>query len=454
MAEFGEPLSERELEVLNCLAQGSGNKEIAAELHISGNTVKVHLRNVYTKLGTSSRTEATAVALQQGLITLPGMEALAPVPVVEVTAPNPSESEVVEAEPEPEPERFWFNRRLALVMGLVVVLILLLGISFFAVRQSVLTAVTSTPDLFEPPVVGENWKSLRPLPQPRAGMAAAAVGLNVYLVGGETAEGVDGQVWVYHTTNHTWQEAAHKETAVTDASAAELFGEIYVPGGRLADGRPTDIVEAYSPTNDTWRAVVPLPEAIAGALTLTDGSFLYVLGGWNGRDYLQSAYVYDPGVGEWHRLPDMSHPRANLMGGTMTGDLYAVGGSDSEGDLPVCEYYDLTEETWHDCPDMLSARSGGGAVAIVNKLYVLGGHETDNPTTFGEFFNPDTNEWRNSESVEFLENSTLAATAVTHVETGIFVMGGQGAAGKMAGSYLYAPLVYNTYLPAAPASGE
>ena len=73
MAEKGESLSERELEVLQCVVDGAGNKEIAAALTISQNTVKVHLRNIFTKLDVTSRTEATTVALQQGVVTVHGI---------------------------------------------------------------------------------------------------------------------------------------------------------------------------------------------------------------------------------------------------------------------------------------------------------------------------------------------------------------------------------------------
>ena len=71
-AEFGEPLSNREQEILDCVVAGMVNKEIAGELHISENTVKVHLRNVYTKLGVSTRTEATTEAIRLGLVVIPG----------------------------------------------------------------------------------------------------------------------------------------------------------------------------------------------------------------------------------------------------------------------------------------------------------------------------------------------------------------------------------------------
>lgn len=63
----GWNLGDRELEVLQLLAAGQRNRGIAAKLHISENTVKFHLRNLYRKIGASSRTEAMALAHSNGL---------------------------------------------------------------------------------------------------------------------------------------------------------------------------------------------------------------------------------------------------------------------------------------------------------------------------------------------------------------------------------------------------
>jgi DNA-binding NarL/FixJ family response regulator len=63
-------LTERELDVLRLVVAGRRNKEMAAELGISENTVKFHLRNILDKLHAQSRTEAVAMAVREGL--LPG----------------------------------------------------------------------------------------------------------------------------------------------------------------------------------------------------------------------------------------------------------------------------------------------------------------------------------------------------------------------------------------------
>lgn len=65
-----EPLTPRELEVLQLVSQGLSNKLIARQLVISEHTVKFHVSATYAKLGAASRTEAVSLAARKGLITL------------------------------------------------------------------------------------------------------------------------------------------------------------------------------------------------------------------------------------------------------------------------------------------------------------------------------------------------------------------------------------------------
>jgi two-component system, NarL family, response regulator len=61
-------LTERELDVITLLVRGRSNREIAIQLGITEGTVKVHLNNLYTKLGVRDRAGATSVAIQRGIV--------------------------------------------------------------------------------------------------------------------------------------------------------------------------------------------------------------------------------------------------------------------------------------------------------------------------------------------------------------------------------------------------
>src|SRR5262245_2821036 len=128
MAEPKEPLTERELEVVRLLATGVGNKEIAAQLHVSPNTVRVHLRNIFIKLEAQSRTEVTMIAVRNGWVeagtdgagiadqrTIASMASIAPVaeperiqleaqlPIPQSLAPAQSVPQPVPVAPNPQP---------------------------------------------------------------------------------------------------------------------------------------------------------------------------------------------------------------------------------------------------------------------------------------------------------------------------------------------------------------
>jgi NarL family two-component system response regulator YdfI len=69
-SSFEQQLSPRESEILNLLAAGLGNKEIAWQLKISEHTVKFHVTSIFNKLNVSSRAEAVTVGVRRGLIIL------------------------------------------------------------------------------------------------------------------------------------------------------------------------------------------------------------------------------------------------------------------------------------------------------------------------------------------------------------------------------------------------
>lgn len=65
-----ERLSQREIEVLQKIAEGNRNSDIAAVLFISEETVKGHIKNIMEKLSASDRTEAVTIGIRRGIIRL------------------------------------------------------------------------------------------------------------------------------------------------------------------------------------------------------------------------------------------------------------------------------------------------------------------------------------------------------------------------------------------------
>jgi DNA-binding NarL/FixJ family response regulator len=63
-----EALSDRELRVLTCVAAGNSNREVAEQLSVGEETVKVHMKNILSKLRAKDRTHAVTIALKRGII--------------------------------------------------------------------------------------------------------------------------------------------------------------------------------------------------------------------------------------------------------------------------------------------------------------------------------------------------------------------------------------------------
>lgn len=450
MAEFGETLSERELAVLSCLADGSTNRQIADTLNISHNTVKVHVRNIFTKLGVSSRTMATTVALQKGLLSVPGVE-------VDRTAgaQEASQAQLSPAADNATPgeslttagNRRWRLLGFFAILLLVLVLGVVAGIWF--VNRGAENELSASGSVEEEPIGNSKWLTSASMPLERAGMAMAAVGLDLYQIGGETAAGVVNRVDIYETDEGRWHLGASKPTAVASASGAVLFGEIFVPGGLLTDGRPTSIVEAFSPSNNGWRSIAPLPRPIAGGLALSDGKALYLFGGWDGEKYLADSYVYETEAdgGSWRSLPPMKEARAYATGGVLGGHFYVLGGLDDQKEMATCEFFDPEDMLWRDCPDMSLPRSRAGATVLANTLlYVIGGGVSGD-VPYGEVYDVYKESWNEVEIPMLAENPSWYDLGVSSVETRIYAFGGRQGDEILSGTFVYEPLEHRTFLP-------
>ncbi|MCC7353159.1 MAG: hypothetical protein IT330_05315, partial [Anaerolineae bacterium] len=401
MAEPEATLSERELEILRLVATGASNFQIARQLVISPNTVKVHLRNIFEKLGVQSRTEATMLAVQRGWITVvpPAVPAQAEAPTAPVQAP------LVRPLPQPEPLAAW--QRVYLVLAAVLTLLVLLlpytGLGSLAGRsRSALSDVGAPPAAPPQPLAASGWTQRAALPSPRSRLALAAVGNKIYAVAGETAEGPTGAVDAYDLPSNGWLPATPKPLAVANVTGATLGGRIYVPGGLLADGSLTDAVEVFDPASGLWTRAAPLPKSLCCYALAVLGERLYLFGGWDGEAYVTTSLVYDPATDTWRALPPLPTARGFAAAATLGGRIYVVGGYDGRRELPVNEVYDsalqeTSEGPWAAKAPLLTARGGLGLAAAGSALFAVGGGWTGTLAA-NERYDPATDVWSTFDS--------------------------------------------------------
>jgi hypothetical protein len=198
----------------------------------------------------------------------------------------------------------------------------------------------------------------------------------------------------YDLASDTWISLTSKPVPVTDINAAVIGGQIYIPGGRLASGGVTDVLESYDPSRKQWEIHAPLPVALSGyALVAFEGK-LYVFGGWDGQKFLASAYEYDPDQDTWGVRSPMPTARG-FAGAAVAGDkIYVLGGYDGKQALTVNEVFS-PQFQGHDIPwiqaqAMPAGRYAMGVSSIADVVYVIGGQGTpDTPL----FFSPQTNLW-------------------------------------------------------------
>ena len=446
MIEPGEALSEREIEILRLVATGVSNKEIATALSISPNTVKVHLRNIFSKIGVLSRTEATLYAIKTGIVARPSSE----VAGLDVVNPQAADNPLALASDqtfEPEPTRR-LPVRIVILWALIVVVVLIAAIT---ISNNVLKSASPSPTLpanalTNPP----RWQSNPGLPEGRAAMGAVAYNNNLYLVGGDTATGVSGDLIVYNLASNEWKQLAAKPTPVNEVKAVLIGEKVYVPGGKRADGSLTGVLEVYDPRQNTWETRAPMPAPISNyALTAYEGN-LYLFGGWDGKKISDLIYRYDPDTDRWETRKLIPGARMTGAAATLDGRILLIGGQAEQGGLKeVWIYYpDRDSEgdsAWQKGPNLPDARYGFAAATLANSVFVLGGQSSPSDQRVQPVLvlTADSENWQSIDLPAQMIGSQVALLAAGNY---LHVLGGQ-VNGRLESEHLVYQALYTVSIP-------
>jgi DNA-binding CsgD family transcriptional regulator/N-acetylneuraminic acid mutarotase len=457
-----DTLSARELELVQLLARGLSNREIAQELVISPNTVKVHLRNIYAKLNVGSRTEATMAAVRRGWVQIETPQRDTQTAQEDTVAPQPTTTRE-EAVQEPQvtdivrptgPLALW--QRLYLVLSA-----LLVGLGLWLIwpdRGDRPGPFTDRPTLAAAQLPGPiaRWRALAQMPTPRTRLAVIVQNRQIFALGGESLNGITGIVEIYTPETDDWRRGADMPVAVANVGAAPIGDRIYLPGGSTAGDQVSDLLQVYEPDSGemgSWSQAAELSTGRSAYAIAAHEGALYLFGGWDGKAYIAETLRYDPRADVWTSLAPMAAPRAFAGAGAVGGRIYVVGGFDGQDELDTCEVYDPALDSWAQCPPMNAPRGGIGVTVIADTLYVIGGgwqsYLVENeylsipadPTqeaVWHTFPSPLLEEWR---------NLGVAANG-----TSIYAIGGWD--GGFVGTNQAYRAVFRLYLPTAPGAGE
>ncbi|MFQ3662267.1 MAG: LuxR C-terminal-related transcriptional regulator [Chloroflexaceae bacterium] len=402
-------ISDREREILQLVAQGATNQQIADQLNISVNTVKVHLRNIFGKIGVVSRTEATLYAIRSGIVQveeragasgeaarvnpMPAEEAdrspLAAVTVEEtgsavVLAPEATlEAPAAPSSALVAPRAGFFRHRrpwgLALLAGVILVAALVAAWLIWR-PQPLPTQPTVAPDTGgDKPAPEDRWIAHAPVPAPRRDFALIASPSEgrLYVIGGRSQGQTLPTLDRYDPRTERWVSLADMQVATSAMQAAELRGRIYVPGGDRGDGTVSARLEAYDPREQRWYELAPLPAPRSRyGLAVWEGK-LYLLGGWDGTQISAEVFIYDPVGNIWSSGPALPSPRQYAAASVVSGQLYLIGGEGSGGPLRESLRLEVegARERWQFLPPLPQPIGRPQAVALLNSLLVINGQE-------------------------------------------------------------------------------
>ncbi len=426
MTDLNE-LSEREIEIIKLVATGASNKEIAHTLTISPNTVKVHLRNIFGKLGVLSRTEATMTAIRIGLIESPGSEN-------QIERDNESlliADSDSQAQQEDISQSFYNKRSNWILFGIGLIVLVVTGLLLIRVLSPVNTPEAGITSAELEEMSSNRWTTIKDLTEPLSEMGFVRYEDKFMIFGGVNESGISNKLLIYDLDLDIWKEGAEIPIALKDIQAAILGERIYIPGGVDKDNKVNSGVLIYNPRDNTWDTTNDLPIPISGYALVPYEGKLFLFGGFDGLNYLNSIYVFDPVSMQWSIYGSMPENRAYLSAVVLGGQIHLMGGKNENGVLKDhLVYYPqrelLEENAWENAAELPEARYGMNSIVLADMVYTAGGKGAKEEFLPVIQYLPPKDIWV---EVDSPPTEIGIFPAVLPYETRLYVLGGQNSSG-------------------------
>ena len=177
---------------------------------------------------------------------------------------------------------------------------------------------------------------------------------------------------VFELRGNTWKELARLPRPRAAGAAAVIDDKLFVFGGQ-ASGRlvsETDVFDGKS-----WTSVAPLGTPRDHLAGVSDGKFVYAIGG---RDLspdknFDTVERYDAATNTWQQVAPLPTARGDISAAAIAGKIIVVGGETSTTVFNTVEALDTNSLTWAPAPAMATPRHGLGVIAAGASVYAIGG---------------------------------------------------------------------------------
>ncbi len=205
----------------------------------------------------------------------------------------------------------------------------------------------------------------------RLGLAFAPANGRFYAIGGE---GLGGDrnlpIEEFDPATGAWVPKSTLLTGVSNAGAAAIGGQVYVPGGYTGSLHVADL-QRYDVVSDSVSALAPMPAPNSAHAAVAHAGRLHVLGGSGDGQAGYTHYVFDPAAGSWSDGAPLLRAVRYAAAASDGTYIYLIGGDTT--DLITVQRYEPASNLWTEAPIMDTGRGGAGAFFDGTNVWAIGG---------------------------------------------------------------------------------
>ena len=195
---------------------------------------------------------------------------------------------------------------------------------------------------------------------------------------------------------------------------------MFAIGGWL-EGVPTTLIETYDVRTNKWfesKMSHKFPRAYHGAQEIN--GVIYLVGGTNGSEILNTVHCYDPSKNKWYQRANMFEQRCYVSTAVVDNYLYVLGGHNGLQRIRTAEKYEYQKNQWYKISEMNLSRSDACATVHNGLIFIAGGLNDQIIENSVEMYNPLDSVWTFIQSM----SSPRTSLALISYKNSLYALGG------------------------------